>query len=74
MDNQVAKLLGGNLNVTESLTTEAMEQQLKEILGGKKLNNNNLNKTKGYDNYIKLIELVKKYPKKKILKNYRYDN
>ena len=36
MDNQVAKLLGGNLNVTESLTTEAMEQQLKELLGGKK--------------------------------------
>merc|ERR1711998_522590 len=36
MDNQVAKLLGGNINVTESLTTEAMEQQLKELLGGKK--------------------------------------
>ena len=36
MDNQIAKLFGGNLNITESLTTEAMEQQLKEILGGKK--------------------------------------
>ena len=36
MDNQVSKLLGGDLNVTESLTTEAMEQQLRELLGGKK--------------------------------------
>lgn len=36
MDKQVAKLLGGDLNVTESLTTEAMEQQLRELLGGKK--------------------------------------
>ena len=36
MDNKVSKLLGGDFNVTESLTTEAMEQQLRKLLGGKK--------------------------------------